>query len=499
MFPAQTLLSDGKVDAGDAPMPAARVDVTILENNSADPTDTSGVGYLHPSYKTGVYSRDGLGSDWRTGILNPVTAHNLYAPYYSQWIPATQRDDRTYATGIDAADQALGFNGFLFTGLYNNWQFAWEYSFHPTADSKCLENQTYLPNENPRFRPLPHGISSVSVYTDEAGEANVNFVPGFGYYFDNLLANKNLNKGCDLEGVDPLGSATIETIAKYPYQPVTAGDQAADPVKFTVHNQFHKTLTVYSKGVDANGIPSNSLAKIVLAHAQDIDGSPLAHEGICWMADDDAEGFRVFSGDLPTADPKVFITLDPQGAFEDPWGIHRLCTLTDRNGNSAIEVFNSNKTSVNVIAEFVNEGILRDTFADFSLATVGATTSADGPPVSHVPSQQQLNQAVAVGATGPVVATKSAIKTIKSKQAKLTKKVLHKIRFAKVVTPFHGKAKLLVRVNGKAGLVGLRITIKKGGKSHTYTRFVPANRQITVKNLIIPIKTAKVTVKLIGL
>ena len=67
------------------------------------------------------------------------------------------------------------------------------------------------------------------------------------------------------------------------------------------------------------------------------------------------------------------------------------------------------------------------------------------------------------------------------------------------MTPFHGKARLLVRVNGKAGMVGLSITIKKGGKAHTYTRFVPANHKIAVKNLIIPSKTAKVTVKLIGL
>ena len=64
MYPLDTMLSDGKVDAGDAPMPAAQIDVTIVENNAADPTDISGVGYLYPSYKTEVYSRDGLGSDW---------------------------------------------------------------------------------------------------------------------------------------------------------------------------------------------------------------------------------------------------------------------------------------------------------------------------------------------------------------------------------------------------------------------------------------------------
>ena len=37
----------------------------------------------------------------------------------------------------------------------------------------------------------------------------MNYVPGLGMYFDNLAqANKNLNGGCDLENVDPIGKAT---------------------------------------------------------------------------------------------------------------------------------------------------------------------------------------------------------------------------------------------------------------------------------------------------
>ena len=504
VYPYDTMLSDGKVDAGDAPMPAAQIDVTVHENNTADKTDISGVGYLYPSYKTDVYSRDGLGT---------VKAHNLYAPFYSQYIPATSRPVDAAGgpygspppSGIDGSGDADGFNGFLWNGQYNNWQFAWENSFHPNADSKCLFSQV-LPGAYEKFRPLPYGTSSVSVYTDESGEANVNYVPGLGMYFDNLNPNKNLNGGCDLEGIDPIGKAQIDVTARYPYQPVTIPDVAGDPANFTVHNLFKKTLTVYSKGADSNGITSNSVAKIVLAHAQDIDGSPLAYELVCWMADKNAEGFRVYAGSLPAPtadDPNAVITLDPWHALlttgKDPWGINRLCTFTDEWGNSAIEVFNSNKTSVDVIAEFVNEGILRDTFANFGSPTTGNTTSADGPPSSHVPTQSQLTSAVAVTASGPVVAKTSAIKTIKSKQAKHLKKVLHKIRFAKVVTPFRGHAKLLVRVNGKAGMVGLRITITKNGKTHTVTRFVPANHKMTVKNLVIPAKTAKITVKLIGL
>ena len=39
----QTYLADGKIDAGDAPMPSARIDFTIGANTGG-PTDISGVG-----------------------------------------------------------------------------------------------------------------------------------------------------------------------------------------------------------------------------------------------------------------------------------------------------------------------------------------------------------------------------------------------------------------------------------------------------------------------
>jgi hypothetical protein len=501
MFPNETLLSDGKVDAGDAPMPAARIDVNIVENNPANKTDISGVGYLEPSDKADIYSRDGTGAG---------TAHNLYAPYYSQYIPATSRPavNGVYPSGIEGAT-AQGFNGYLVNGLYKNWNFAWEHSFHPNTDSECLWAQSYLPF-NKYYRPLPYGTSSVSVYTDEAGEAVVDYIPALGFYFDNLLgANKNLNNGCDLEGVGTLGKATINTVARYPYQTVTAGDLNGNPVDFSVGNLFHKNLTVYSKGDDANGITSNSLAKIVLAHAQDIDGSPLAFEEVCWMTDADAEGARVFVGDLPAPtaeDPNAVIHLGTWHAFlttgSDPWGMNRLCTFTDLNGNTAIEVYNSNGTEVDVIAEFVNEGILRHTFADFATGSLGGVTSADGPSVAQVPTPAQMKTVVAVGASGPVVQAKTTtplIKTLKSKQAQKAVKSLRKLRFAKVVTPFKGKAKLQVRVNGKAGNVALKISFKQGKKTVTVTRFVAVNKNVTVKNLTIPAKTAKVTVRMIGL
>ena len=81
--PDQTLLSDGKLDAGDAPMPALRVDVNIGAGST--------VGTLDKADKSEIYSRDGTGAG---------TAHNLYAPFYKAKIPAATPFDRWNSSGV---------------------------------------------------------------------------------------------------------------------------------------------------------------------------------------------------------------------------------------------------------------------------------------------------------------------------------------------------------------------------------------------------------------
>ena len=79
-------------------------------------------------------------------------------------------------------------------------------------------------------------------------------------------------------------------------------------------------------------------------------------------------------------------------------------------------------------------------------------------PVSHIPSPTQIKAATGAsgGVVGPVLLDGKAVKTRVIKSSKnAVKKVLHKIRFARVVKPFHGKRVLQVRVNGKAGMVSL--------------------------------------------
>lgn len=508
LYPHDTLLSDGNLDAGDAPMPAAQIDVEIVENTGT-PGDITGVGYLDPQDKAESHSRDGLGTH---------AAHNFDQPFYQQYIPATARPTDAagsapygggggaQASGIDGSADADGFNGFWWSSSdpYQNWEFAYEKTYGTDAVTKCL-NYRSIPSDVLHFRPLPSGDRSVTVYSDEHGQAEVNFVPGLGFYFDNLAALRNQDGGCDLENVDPIGRADVKVTARYPYQPVTARDPAAAPVHFDVHSLFHKTLAAYAKGPGAQ----NNNVRIVLAHAQDIDGSPLSHEIVCWSAQG-ASAIHLFptssaGGDILDSAGKLIAHIDSvqakAGYFVDPFS-GRQCTTTDDFGNTAVEVLNSEGTTVDVLTEWMNEIVFRDIRVNFGAAAGGpGQTLADSGPVSNIPSPTQIKAATAAsgGVVGPVLLDGKAVKTKVIKSSKnAKKKVLHKIRLARVVKPFHGKRVLQVRVNGKAGMVALRITIKLGKHAHTYKRFVPANRSFSVKNLPIPAKTAKVTVSVIG-
>jgi hypothetical protein len=502
LYSNDTMLSDGTVDSGDAPMPAAQIDVDITENTTA-PGDISGVGYLSPTDKSVVHSRDTLGTS---------AGHNYDSPFYYQWIPATYRTidgggspyGAVQPTGIDGSGDADGFNGFLVKGLYKNWDFAWETSYHPASDSNCLEYQSLFRNVVLHYRPLPYGDSAVSVYSDEHGEADVYFVPGLGFYFDNLNVIKNSNGGCDLKNVDVLGTSHVVVTARYPYQPVTASDPSA-AVDYTVHSKFQKTLFSYAKGPAGT---DNDVDRIVLAHAQDIDGNPLQFEVVCWTSNDLGNGaITAFpgspaGGDILAADGKTVVAhIDYQYAQDHSFvNAGRFCTTTDEFGNTAIEFSESKATSVDIVANWVNEQVKRDILVTFGATAGSSGQLADSGPVNHIPTPTQVKAAsTATGAVGPVLvdANGKALKTKVIKSHKVTK-ALHKIRLARVVKPFHGKRILQVRVNGKAGMVGLRITIKLGGKTHTYTRFVPANRKITVPNLPIPVKTAKVTVSVLA-
>ena len=161
LYPHDTMLSDGKVDAGDAPMPAAQIDVDDRREQR----------------RPDRHQRRRLPRTRATrATTTAVTAwartrrHNYDQPFYHQYIPATDRPidaagsapygggGGAQPTGIDGSGDPDGFNGFWFNAAsYQNWEFAYESELPPErrlerAWSTARSRATCL-----HYRPLPYG------------------------------------------------------------------------------------------------------------------------------------------------------------------------------------------------------------------------------------------------------------------------------------------------------------------------------------------------------
>ena len=196
--------------------------------------------------------------------------------------------------------------------------------------------------------------------------------PALGMFFDNLGAIKNDNGGCDLQGIDPIGTSNITATARYPYQPVTA--------RRDVGGRGHRSSctpcsTRPSPTARRAPAPRTQRARIVLAHAQDITGRRFAHELVCW-SEQGAGYIHLYptssaGGTILDQNGAEVAHIDSwqakQGYFIDPYS-GRQCTTTDEHGNTAVEVGNSKGGSVDVIAEWMNEIIFRDIPVNFDAA-----------------------------------------------------------------------------------------------------------------------------------
>ena len=482
-FALETLLPDGVLDEGDAPMPAARVDFNI-----------AGDGYWTGASKAEAYSRNDQGT------LSP--AENLFLPYYSQYIPATSRDVLGYASGIDGALVTNNFNGFLHWGEYKNWQIADNGRLlYEGVDTDCRNWKHYYRSTYNN----PGGDLKLAVaYTDEHGESRLSYNPGgrwgngFGI-FDDIVSNSN--NGCDLGGINPIGGATISVTARYPYQKVTDPDKpAAKTLTKTTYSLFQKVLSYYPKGPSVE----DQRARIVLAHAQDIQGKPYVNEKVCISAvaenSGQVAGF-VFNGTITTY-PGGPLYVNTQNASEGQT-VGLICARTDANGNAAFEIFHSFGQMVDVIALFVDEGLLRDVLVNFGVAG----SSAHNPPLTPadvlpggaasggqtgngtgVPSDSQVvsvitkaSQAGFGGAT--VVVTPAAVQKAIAKLMGKSKIAKAKITMLRLVKPLHGKRYIHVFV--KSAKKTAKVTFLLKGKNNKIlvrtTRVVKTNKLVKLQ------------------
>src|SRR4029453_7723838 len=113
---------------------------------------------------------------------------------------------------------------------YNYWDFASVLSRGPGGATTCLRRKADGANDPPVFRMKPSGIQSVVVYTDEHGEAQVQYNPGVDAFYDALNPIKNANGGCDLEGIRVLGRSSITATARYPYKAVDDPAKVSAPL-----------------------------------------------------------------------------------------------------------------------------------------------------------------------------------------------------------------------------------------------------------------------------
>ena len=491
--PADTSLPDGDLNAYDAPMPAALIDVKMAPNSaptSTTSTDTSGIGSLQAANKTQTYSRDFTGAP---------TAHNLYAPFYDAYIPATARPTDN-SSGIDGAF-GNDFTGFLDIpggGFYTQYGagLPGEYHFWDTADLHSYQDGTsnclnYSRDDNPEgqqgdasnvYRSGASGNDEVDVYTDQNGEAQVEYVPGDGAFFDRLGADKNADGGCDLQGISTLGSAAITATAEYPYKPTNFPQMKSATVTETVHSLFDTALRFGPTGTS----PADSNERIVIAHAQDIDGTPYGDEAVCFSADKETEGITRFAGYVNG----VYYgdtSLNPGLQAE---GLGRLCLNTDENGNAAVAVLNSNMTATDVIADYVDEGLLRDISVDFSDPSSTGGTPPTGP-VTQPPANPtvpvitvDVPKSVVV-ATAPTLAKVDSINPRLAGALKKSHKVqLTKLKSVQLFSPLHGHHYLVIRVNSKSRSARVVITmrVRSGSRYRTIHRTlrVKTNRNVKV-------------------
>jgi len=419
--PNETLLSDGKLNSDDAPMPALPVTVSL--------TNPDALGGLYGVAKWLIYSHDFNGSPSPTAAqtaTNPVAltnsadgaaagTGNLYNPFYSEYIPSTTRpiNEGSGVTGVYGEhfdyvpDGSSGndFPGFANgdTDPYTFWT-ALEAGTTdgPAVSNGCMEDDPSL-GQSEEFRhqapsqayvdginyyATPDYPTTVLVYTDERGEAYVDYNPGTGFYYT-PPTNPDVDGACMPTGT--LGTATIQAQANYPYQTVPYKTPAAsNTITKTVVSQWSKTLTALPK--DNN---SGNNVSVVVAHAQNINGQAFSGEEVCLQAPP-AE-FVQWIGPEAVDTAGGFDLSGSEKSHDNPSTLtNSSCGYTGTAGNVAFDVSGSQSpTNVDVQAEFMTEHVLEDLIIP-SLGQTTTVTTATVIPAQNVNLQSGGNGGLAV-------------------------------------------------------------------------------------------------------
>ena len=468
--PDETLLSDGQLNAGDAPMPPVRVDFSIAGPSG---TGIDGVGILCGPGSGGnfinanctgvdkhvVRSRNGQGDGF---------AHNLDSPFYAAYIPATDAPDPdaaggpydSVASGVTGVHGANNFPGFL--NEDNPYHF-WDHVGQDLTNFPVGGNVSRCNRFLGDLRTGPVGATTVTVYSDEHGEAQSWYDPGGfngdGFFFDRIPGvSINLDGGCDLQTVRVLGTSSIRAIARYPYEPVVLPDVTSNAVDKQVLNRFNKSISCVNKGAQPD------VARLCTVTALDIDGRPFGqvpgtnrNEIVC-LSIQDGSSVRLENGWTPVDDPHG--------------GTDRVCGILNNDGILQFVVLSSVGRPVDVIADFTDQGLFRDCFVDFTPGGAGNCIAGAGggvtPPAAGPTTGTAPNQTVVI-------------------PARARTKARFSVAFTRIVNSRRFGRYLQVRVNArnkanKRVRIRIRIVDRKG-RSRSVTRKIRTNRKVNLRKL----------------
>jgi hypothetical protein len=367
----ETLVSDGTLNADDAPMPAMRIDVSIKGNEAGG---LGGVGQISGASKALIYSHNFNGDAGEAG--------NLYNPYYGAYIPATDRG-LPQSSGVTGPSPGGDFPGFLnnHSEPYTFWTSVKSANYRSSGSTGCLRREGAEPSEY----QTPGGPLTETFYTDERGEAYVTYTPGDGFYLENLPELKegekektgeiikNLDGGCDLKLLkgQEIGNSVISARAVYPYEPVDYSAQGSEnTLTKTVTSEWEKEWFQFSKGPGSN----ENTVKIIVAKAQDIDGQPFADETVCFVTPNGGTvsqfpaGKSVYDENDQLGFGATNVEVGPSTVVS-VGGTNEICEKTNGLGLAAIEVKNSTLKKVDLQVEYVEENILRDHEVNFVTPT----------------------------------------------------------------------------------------------------------------------------------
>ena len=489
----ETLLSDGNLNADDTPMPALRVDVG-LTNVGADHS----VGTLSKADKSAIFNRNDPAYGGNTTDLG--APHQLYAPFYKAYLPAVVPIiDENTTSGVEGSIGG-NYGNWLTSGAYNvdtteQAQFIYDYWDTFTLDSHWGNNSCYGADGSAISQP--NGNTQVAVYTDEHGQAYVQFNPanqdGEGIYL-----TPDSNGRCDVYSGSLVGTATIQAESVYPAQ------QPADPGnsgKPKLSGIITKTVNFTPSKV-LNCIPKSTNEAYCVETVTDFEGNPIKADVEFTLQS--AQGGNPNSWG---ADFNKVGGYDPSGQKLNAYNTDYVDLTTDPNtGQAAIYVHSSTNACIDVTVENLGTrnggaGITRD--FDFN-PTSGAkcgTNSGTGPitpPAGGGTPPAASTGGASGGSTAAPVSVTAAAPTIQTtaKVPAVAKKVTMTLVSARVVSTRSGRF-LNARVNSSAKFATLRITlVSKNGTSHIVLRKVATNHVVRVANLKLApsVKTVRVAI-----